>query len=78
MLHERRWREPVVIVRLIIEDTDAGLRATLWTQNDPGEEESKSSEAFLVKNKTEARKKASNLARRHGLKSYRVLDKTLN
>ena len=67
-----------MIVRLIIQDTDEGLRATLWTQNDPGEEESKSSEAFLVKTKAEARKMASDLARHHGLKTYRVLDKTLN
>jgi hypothetical protein len=66
-----------VIVRLIIQDTDAGLRATLNTQNDPGDVESKSSEAFLVKTKAEARKKASDLARHHGLKTYRVLDKTL-
>jgi len=66
-----------VIVRLIIQNTDAGLRATLFTQNDPGEVESKSSEAFLVKTKAEARKMASNLARRQGLKTYRVLDKTL-
>ena len=43
-----------MIVRLIIRDTDEGLRATLWTQNDPGEAESKSSEAFLVKSKAEA------------------------
>jgi hypothetical protein len=67
-----------VIVRLIIQDTDAGLRATLFTRNDPGEVESKSSEAFLVKDKAEARKMASDLARHHGLKTYRVLDKTLN
>lgn len=67
----------VVIVRLIIQDTDAGLRATLYTQNDLGEVESKNSEAFLVKTKAEARKIASALARRHGLKTYRVLDKTL-
>jgi hypothetical protein len=40
--------------------------------------ESKNSEAFLVKTKAEARKMASALARRHGLKTYRVLDKTLN
>ncbi len=67
-----------MIVRLIIQDTDAGLRATLYTRNDPGEAESKSSEAFLVKTKAEARKMASDLARHHGLKTYRVLDKTLN
>ena len=66
-----------MIVRLIIQNTDAGLRATLYTQNDPGEVESKSSEAFLVKTKAEARKMASELARRQGLKTYRVLDKTL-
>jgi len=67
-----------VIVRLIIQDTDAGLRATLYTQTDPGEVESKSSEDFLVKTKADARKMASALARQHGLKTYRVLDKTLN
>jgi hypothetical protein len=67
-----------VIVRLTIQDSDAGLRATLYTQNDSGEVESKSSEAFLVKTKGEARKMASDLARHHGLKTYRVLDKTLN
>ena len=44
-------------------------------QNDPGEDANKSSEVFLVENKTEARKKASDLARRHGLKTYRVLDR---
>jgi hypothetical protein len=66
-----------VIVRLIIQNTDAGLRATLYTQNDPGQVESKSSEAFLVKTKAEARKMASELARRQELKTYRVLDKTL-
>jgi len=67
-----------VIVRLKIEDTDEGLRATLWSQNDPGEDANKSSEVFLVDSKTEARKKASALARRHGLKTYRVLDKALD
>jgi hypothetical protein len=67
-----------MIVRLIMQDTEEGLRATLWTQNDPGEVESKSSEAFLVKSKAEARKKANDLARRHGLKTYRVLDKAAN
>ena len=58
-----------MIVRLIIQDTDEGLRATLWTQNDPGEAESKSSEAFLVKTKAEARKKArvSGLRRHVGI-----------
>lgn len=66
-----------MIVRLIIQNTDAGLRATLYTQNDPGEVESRSSEAFLVETKAEARKMASDLARRQGLKTYRVLDKTL-
>ncbi len=64
-----------MIVRLKIEDTDEGLRATLWMQNDPGEDTNKSSEVFLVESKTEARKKASDLARRHGLKTYRVLDR---
>ena len=67
-----------MIVRVKIQDTDAGLRATLWTQNEPGEEESKSSETFLVKSAAEARKKASDLARHHGLKTYRVLDKTVH
>ena len=67
-----------MIVRLIMKDTDEGLRATLSTQNDPGEAESKSSEVFLVKTKAEARKKASALARQHGLKTYRVLDKAAN
>ena len=66
-----------MIVRLIIEDTDAGLQATLYTRNDPGEVDSESSETFLIKSKAEARKKASDLARDHGLKTYRVLDKTL-
>jgi len=64
-----------VIVQLIIQDTALGLRATLWTQNDPGEAEGKSSEAFLVESKAEARKKARDLARHHGLKTYRVLDR---
>jgi len=64
-----------VIVRLKLEDTDEGLRATLSTQNDPGEDESSSSEVFLVESKIEARKKARELARRHGVKTFRVLDK---
>ena len=67
-----------MIVRLKIEDTDEGLRATLWTQNDSGEGESKSSEVFLVENKTEAREKARDLARHHGLKTFRVLDRAAN
>lgn len=64
-----------MIVRLKLEDTDEGLRATLSTQNDPGEDESSSSEVFLVESKTEARKKARELARHHGVKTFRVLDK---
>lgn len=67
-----------MIVRLKIEDTGEGLRATLRTQNDPGEAESKSSEVFLVDNKTEAREKARDLARHHGLKTFRVLDRAAN
>jgi hypothetical protein len=67
-----------VIVRLVMRDSDDGIRATLSMQNDPGEAESKSSEAFLVKTKAEARKKASDLPKQHGLKTYRVLDKAAN
>ena len=67
-----------MIVRLVMRDSDDGIRATLSMQNDPGEAESKTSEAFLVKTKAEARKKASDLARQHGLKTYRVLDKAAN
>jgi hypothetical protein len=67
-----------VIVRLVMRDSDEGIRATLSMQNDPGEAESKTSEAFLVKTKAEARKRASNLAKQHGLKTYRVLDKAAN
>jgi len=59
-------------------DGDDGIRATLSLQNDPGEAENKTSEAFLVKTKAEARKKASDLAKQHGLKTYRVLDKAAN
>ena len=67
-----------MIVRLVMRDSDDGIRATLSMQNDPGEAESKTSEAFLVKTKAEARKKASDLAKQHGLKTYRVLDKAAN
>ncbi len=64
-----------MIVRLKIEDTDEGLRATLWTQNDPSEAESRSSQEFLVESKAAARTKARDLARQHGLKTFRVLDR---
>ena len=67
-----------MIVRLKIEDTYQGLQATLWTQSEPGEVESKSTEVFLTKSKVEARKRASALARQHGLKTYRVLDRAAN
>ena len=66
-----------MIVRLTIEQEGAGFRAMISKRDDQGNGVIGTPEIFLVDNKEEAKKRAKDLARALGLKTYRVVDKTL-
>ncbi len=66
-----------MIVRLTIQQTGAGFRATISKREEEGEGAVGKPEIFLVDTKEEAKKRAKDLARSLGLKTYRVVDKTL-
>jgi hypothetical protein len=66
-----------MIVRLTIEQEGAGFRAKISRRNDQGNGTIGAPEIFLVDNKEEAKKRAKDKARALGLKTYRVVDKTL-
>ncbi len=66
-----------MIVRLTIQQAGAGFRATLSKRNDQGKDTIGEPESFLVDDKDEARRRAKDLARGLGLKTYRVVDRTL-
>jgi hypothetical protein len=66
-----------MIVRLTIQQAGAGFRATLSKRNDQGKDTIGEPESFLVDDKEEARRRAKDLARGLGLKTYRVVDRTL-
>jgi hypothetical protein len=66
-----------MIVRLTIEQKGAGFRAMISKRDDQGNGTIGTPEIFLVDNKEEAKKRAKDRARALGLKTYRVVDKTL-
>jgi hypothetical protein len=66
-----------VIVRLTIQQDGAGFRATISKREDQGNTPVGLPEIFLVDDKEEAKKRAKDMARGLGLKTYRVVDKTL-
>jgi predicted dinucleotide-binding enzyme len=66
-----------MIVRLTIQQDGTGFRATLSKRNDKGKGTIGHPEIFLVGDKEEAKKRAKDMARDLGLKTYRVVDKTL-
>ena len=62
-------------VRLKLEDTDKGMRATISQRDETGRVTGAPS-VFLVGDKDEAKRKAKSLARNLGLKTYGVVDRT--
>ena len=68
-----------MIVRLTIQQDGAGFRATISKREDQENIPVGVPETFLVADKEEvkAKKRAKDMARGLGLKTYRVLDKTL-
>jgi hypothetical protein len=66
-----------MIVRLTIQQAGAGFRATISKREEEGHGTIGQPEIFLVDNKEDAKKRAKALARDLGLKTYRVVDKTL-
>lgn len=66
-----------MIIRLTIQQAGAGFRATISKRDDQGGAAIGTPESFLVDDKDEARKRAKELARGLGLKTYRVVDRTL-
>ena len=66
-----------MIVRLTIQQDGAGFRAMISKRDDQGSATIEAPEIFLVDNKDEAKKRAKEMARGLGLKTYRVVDRTL-
>jgi hypothetical protein len=66
-----------MIVRLTIQQDGAGFRAQISKREDQGSGTIGAPEIFLVDNKDEAKKRAKEMARGLGLKTYRVVDRTL-
>ncbi len=66
-----------MIVRLTIQQDGVGFRAMISKRDDQGSGTIGAPEIFLVDNKDEAKKRAKEMARGLGLKTYRVVDRTL-
>lgn len=66
-----------MIIRLTIQHDGAGFRATISKRNAQSNSAIGTPEVFFVADKEEARNRVKELARRSGLKTYRVVDKTL-
>jgi hypothetical protein len=66
-----------MIVRLTIQQDGDGFRAMISKRDDQGSGTIGVPEVFLVDNKDEAKKRAKEMARGLGLKTYRVVDRTL-
>jgi len=64
-----------MIVRLTIQQDGTGFRATISKRNDEGT--IGQPEIFFVDYKEEAKKRARDTARGLGLRTYRVVDRTL-
>jgi hypothetical protein len=66
-----------MIVRLTIQQDGAGFRATISKRGDQENTPVGVPETFLADDKEEAKRRAKDMARGLGLKTYRVVDKTL-
>jgi predicted dinucleotide-binding enzyme len=66
-----------MIIRLTIRQAGAGFRATISRREEDGKGTVGQPQTFLVNNKEEAKKRAKDLARSLGLKTYRVVDRTV-
>jgi hypothetical protein len=66
-----------MIIRLTIQQAGAGFRATISKRKDQSEGDVEQPEIFLVDDKDDAKKRAKDVARGLGLKTYRVIDRTL-
>jgi hypothetical protein len=66
-----------MIIRLTIQQAGGGFRATISKREEESEGAVGKPEIFLVDTKEEAKKRVKQLARDLGLKTYRVVDKTL-
>jgi hypothetical protein len=66
-----------MIVRLTIQQDGTGFRGTISRRHDEGKGAIGEPETFVVEDKEEAKKRAKDMARGLGLKTYRVVDKTL-
>jgi len=66
-----------MIIRLTIQHDAGGFRATISKRNAQSNSAIGTPEVFYVADKEEARNRVKELARRSGLKTYRVADKTL-
>ena len=61
-------------IRLFIEETKSGLRATIREQDDAGAYSS--SKSFRVENVEQAKRRAASVARGRGLGTYNLVDRT--
>jgi hypothetical protein len=66
-----------MIIRLTIQHDGDGFRATISKRNAQSNSAIGTPEVFFVAEKEEARTRVKELARGFGLKTYRVVDKTL-
>ena len=66
-----------MIIRLTIQHDAGGFRATIAKRNAQSNSVIGTPEVFFVADKEEARNRVKELARSSGLKTYRVVDKTL-
>jgi hypothetical protein len=66
-----------MIIRLTIQQAGAGFRATISKREEEGAGPIGQPEIFLVDSKEEAKRRVKELARGLGLKTYRVVDRTL-
>jgi hypothetical protein len=66
-----------MIIRLTIQHDGGGFRATISKRNAQSNSAIGTPEVFFVADKEEARNRVKELARGFGLKTYRVVDKTL-
>jgi hypothetical protein len=66
-----------MIIRLTIERDGVGFRALISKRDEEGNGVIGRPEIFLADSKEEAKKRAKDMARAFGLKTYRVVDKTL-
>jgi hypothetical protein len=66
-----------MIIRLTIQQAGTGFRATISKRDDQGGGNIGHPETFLVDGKEDAKRRAKDMARGLGLKTYRVVDRTL-